>query len=71
MKVQRRTEAGDAPAAQGATTENIGEYFREEQRSEVGCSARRMQLDFHHGLLAGLTAGTLAIRSQSLANVAR
>jgi hypothetical protein len=32
------------------------EYLREEQRSQRGCIARRMQLDFHHGLLdkAGL-----------------
>jgi len=27
------------------------EYLREEQRSLRGCIARRMQLDFHHGLL--------------------
>jgi len=26
------------------------EYLREEQRSQPGCIARRMQLDFHHGL---------------------
>ena len=28
------------------------EYLREEQRSQRGCIAGRMQLDFHHGLLA-------------------
>src|SRR5436190_16125373 len=28
------------------------EYLREEQRSPRGCIARRMQPDFHHGLLA-------------------
>ncbi len=27
------------------------EYLNEEQRSQLGCSAGRMQLDFHHGLL--------------------
>src|SRR5881628_3460648 len=27
------------------------EYLREEQRSQRGCIAGRMQLDFHHGLL--------------------
>src|SRR6266567_3338684 len=27
------------------------EYLNEEQRSQPGCSAGRMQLDFHHGLL--------------------
>src|SRR6059036_128703 len=27
------------------------EYLREEQRSQTGCSAGRMQSDFHHGLL--------------------
>ena len=28
------------------------EYLNEEQRSQPGCSAGRMQLEFHHGLLA-------------------
>ena len=27
------------------------EYLTEEQRSQRGCIARRMQPDFHHGLL--------------------
>src|ERR1700686_5923908 len=31
------------------------EYLREEQRSQAGCIADRMQLDFHHGLLDGET----------------
>ena len=26
------------------------EYLNEEQRSQTGCSAGRMQLEFHHGL---------------------
>ena len=54
MKVWRRTETGEASRRQGATTENTGsnrEYLREEQRSQRGCIARRMQPDFHHGLL--------------------
>src|SRR5438093_12381953 len=29
------------------------EYLREEQRSQRGCIAGRMQPDFHHGLLTG------------------
>ena len=27
------------------------QYLTEEQRRQAGCSAGRMQLDFHHGLL--------------------
>jgi hypothetical protein len=30
------------------------EYVREEQRSQRGCIAGRMQLEFHHGLLGSL-----------------
>ena len=64
VKVWRCTETGEAPRGQGATTENIGPCLREEQRSpapgpqrgsrvgvEQGCIARRMQPDFHLGLL--------------------
>ena len=64
MKVWRRTETGEAPRWQGATTENIGQYLKEEQRRqrrgpqrgsrvgvESGCIARRMQPDSYHGLL--------------------
>ena len=54
VKVWRRTETGEAPRRQGATTENTGsdrEYLREEQRGRRGCIARRMQPDFHPGLL--------------------
>ena len=57
---------------QGATSENIGQYVSEEQRSqargpqrarqrvgvEEGCIAGRMQLDFHHGLLRFLVRMT-------------
>src|SRR6185295_18308141 len=34
------------------------EYLREEQRSQRGCIARRMQPDFHHGLLGLLGSST-------------
>ena len=59
-------ETGDAPGSQGATSEHIGQYVSEEQRSESagpptrvsqrvgvqeGCSAGRMPAEFHHGLL--------------------
>ena len=42
-------------------------YVREEQRGQAGCIARRMQPDFHHGLLAQLaqrprTSGCLGSR---------
>jgi hypothetical protein len=30
------------------------EYLSEEQRRQAGCSAGRMQLDFHHGLLGSV-----------------
>jgi len=29
------------------------EYLREEQRSQTGCIAARMQMELHHGLLGG------------------
>jgi hypothetical protein len=32
------------------------EYLREEQRSQRGCIARRMQPDFYHGLLIACAA---------------
>src|SRR6266508_5982969 len=54
-KSRRRTEAGEAPRWQGATTENIGQYLREKQRSQRGCIAGRMQPDFRHGLLKACT----------------
>ena len=34
------------------------EYLSEEQRSQRGCIARRMQPDFHHGLLKALECRT-------------
>ena len=33
------------------------EYLNEEQHSQPGCSAGRMQLEFHHGLLSLIIAG--------------
>ena len=33
------------------------EYLNEEQRSQPGCSAGRMQLEFHHGLLGFCAQG--------------
>ena len=51
VKVRRRTETGDAPVWQGADEGEYRQYLTEEQRSQAGCSAGRMQLDFHHGLL--------------------
>ena len=35
------TEGGEAPGGQGATTENIGSYLREEQGRQPGCIAGR------------------------------
>ena len=54
VQIWRRTETGEAPRGQGATTENTAcnrLYLREEQRRPRGCIARRMQPDLHHGLL--------------------
>ena len=45
------------------------EYLREEQRSQRGCIAGRMQLEFHHGLLAHET-GTYRNRPRSEVGVA-
>ena len=33
---------GEAPAPQGATTENTGQYLKAEQRREAGCPAREL-----------------------------
>ena len=41
---------GAPPRGRGGTPEKR-EYLSEEQRSRRGCIARRMQPDFHHGLL--------------------
>ena len=37
------------------------EYLSEEQRSEAGCSAVRMQMELHHGLLRGLASRKLLL----------
>ena len=42
VKVWRCTETGEAPRGQGATTENIGPYLKEEQRRQPGCPAREL-----------------------------
>jgi PadR family transcriptional regulator, regulatory protein PadR len=45
------------------------EYLREEQRSQRGCIAGRMQLEFHHGLLGPahqISSASLHIRQGSL-----
>ena len=39
---RRSIETGEAPRGQGGTTENIGQYSTEEQRSHRGCIAGRM-----------------------------
>ena len=65
MQVVRFTETGEAPWWQGAMTEKIGNFLKEEQRSQPGVSAarsvrggvelgyiaHRMQWDLHHGLI--------------------
>ena len=59
--MNRLTARGESPASQrGRRCARLArrdereyrEYLNEEQRSQPGCSAGRMQLDFHHGLLA-------------------
>src|SRR6202140_2896473 len=44
------------------------EYLREEQRSQVGCSAARMQMELHHGLLGqgGLVLDRRRVRRLSV-----
>ena len=39
------------------------EYVREEQRSQRGCIARRMQRDFHHGLVSSPDGTFIAFAS--------
>src|SRR5688572_1496312 len=39
------------------------EYLREEQRRQAGCIARRMQRDFHHGLLVSISISSPRKRS--------
>ena len=48
---RRGTESGGAPGWQDARNEHIRVYVSDEQRSQPGCSAARMQPEFRHGLL--------------------
>src|SRR5438552_16527494 len=50
-----RTKGVDAPGPRGATTENIVQYLRKEQRSGTGCSDGRLQRDFGDATLDMLT----------------
>ena len=61
----RSTENREAPVRQGADDREYGEYSREEQRSQTGCIAIRMQRHFHHGLLG------LAVLAASAAAASR
>ena len=40
------------------------EYLNEEQHSQAGCSAGRMQLEFHHGLLGSAARGVAERRNE-------
>ena len=53
---RRRTESGEAPGWQGATNEHIRAYVSEEQRSQPGWIAARMQPVLRHGLLGTVAA---------------
>src|SRR5712691_3335372 len=52
---ERRASHRDGRGAPPARRDDreYREYLSEEQRSRRGCIARRMQPDFHHGLLGG------------------
>ncbi len=58
VKVLRCTKGDAAPGWQGARSEKCREHLTDEQRSQAGCSAGRLQQDSYHGLL-GLLAATL------------
>ena len=64
VKVRRAPRPTRRPREPGATTENIGQYLKKEQRRSRGCIVGRMPADFHHGLLGPVClqshAGTLA-----------
>src|ERR1700687_3959137 len=47
------------------------EYLREEQRRRAGCSAGRMQADFHHGLPRSAGAGRRTTMGAEAACTAR
>src|SRR5437899_7430726 len=47
------------------------EYLSEEQRSRRGCIARRMQPDFHHGLLMWVSSHALQRRLEIVMKYSR
>jgi hypothetical protein len=51
VKVSRRTETSDAPVWQGAEERQYRDIEATSNDVQTGCSVRRMQADFHHGLL--------------------
>ena len=57
---RRCIESGEAPGWQGATNEHIRAYVSEEQRSQPGWIAARMQPEFRHGLLCAETVDAQA-----------
>ncbi len=52
VKVLRCTKGGAAPRLARREEQEYREYLTDEQRSQAGCSAGRLQQDFYHGLLA-------------------
>src|SRR5438128_11662329 len=55
-------EPGPPPRVFCAVGWQYREYLSEEQRSRRGCIARRMQPDFHHGLLMWVSSHALQRR---------
>jgi hypothetical protein len=55
LMTPRSTEGGEAPDWQGATTENTGQYLREEQRRQARGPRRafRSALGWETGCIAG------------------
>ena len=72
VKVAASTEGDEARRGQGATTENIQPYLREEQRSSRGCIVGRMpSLLFTTGCQAGIETlgrGSSSQQKPSIAN---
>ena len=66
-------KCGVAPNGRGALRarrddrEYIGKYLSEEKRRQRGSIARRMQSDFHHGLLASVLTQKFAEKLQTIA----
>ena len=66
----RRTETGpQAPGWQGETNEHIRRYVSEEQHSQTGCMAGRMQRGFRHGLLHPSGRSHMSQQSRAIACV--